>query len=359
MRGKIALLVTVVLFAVMGPWVLGASAQADATFYFFHAEQRVSQVEQVAGEGPIFDTKPPTGGDYSVAPDVYQARNGSPQAIYDPAWTGEIKDPVRSLTVDFFQKQLPGEPLGSVTYNVRLWLGEEVNTIVSLPSFTAAVAAGVSPTRVVNTFKTMLNAEGKEVPLSVKPAGPVTIVIAGSTSSTSNPNPTSPTGAGTVILYDSEAYPSGFGINGATRPGGQGSPAPSPSGSLRPSPSASPSPSPSPLPSPSPTQAPGKEHDRDISLGFAHRGGALVAKGTVFVADGYNKCRKRVLVKIENRKRGKWATVDGGNTNRKGRYRIKLRDRRGKYRATAPQERKGPNGSNVCERASTARRHRH
>jgi hypothetical protein len=80
-----------------------------------------------------------------------------------------------------------------------------------------------------------------------------------------------------------------------------------------------------------PTQE-GKKHRRSISLSIS---GGETASGRVKVKDDFNRCRKRVPVKIQRKSNNGWKTIENTRTNGKGRYRAGMRDRPGRYRAKA------------------------
>ena len=101
------------------------------------------------------------------------------------------------------------------------------------------------------------------------------------------------------------------------------SPSTSPSASSSPTPSASPSPSPSPEPT---------DVVRTVSLGLRKH---LKAKGRVQgQGPGANACIDDVKVMIQKKKRKKgWKPVKNTRTGPDGKYSVKIRDKRGKYRA--------------------------
>lgn len=94
------------------------------------------------------------------------------------------------------------------------------------------------------------------------------------------------------------------------------------------------------------------DHDRTVSLRLRRH---LIAKGTV--DSDFEACESDVTVKIQRRK-GAWRTVKKVDTDDAGRYRVKLRDRPGRYRALVPAEQLDPN--NDCLKAKSGIvRHRH
>ena len=109
-------------------------------------------------------------------------------------------------------------------------------------------------------------------------------------------------------------------------------------------------------PSPSPDPYPDiSSHARTLSLSLSRH---LIAKGSVFVTDGYALCRERVPVRIERRRGGRWVAVRTTKTNSAARYSLRLPDKAGTYRAVAVAM-KGREGD-LCERAlSSWRAHRH
>jgi hypothetical protein len=96
----------------------------------------------------------------------------------------------------------------------------------------------------------------------------------------------------------------------------------------------------------------GPPHARTISLRLRD---ALVARGTVTVTDGFAACADSVPVKVQRRVSGHWKTVKSTTTSSTGTYRIRLRNRHGRYRSVAPMVVKG---TDTCGRAvSPTRRH--
>lgn len=83
----------------------------------------------------------------------------------------------------------------------------------------------------------------------------------------------------------------------------------------------------------------------------------LVARGEVGPSDRPTSCRAGVPVVIQRRRSGAWIRWARGTTDATGDYRIKVRDRAGRYRAVAPAV---TEGNLTCERTVSApRRHRH
>jgi hypothetical protein len=95
-------------------------------------------------------------------------------------------------------------------------------------------------------------------------------------------------------------------------------------------------------------------HGRAVSLGLRKH---LVARGVVTSVDGFGACAAGEPVRIERKKAG-WKLVKRAVTDGTGKYRVRLRDREGRYRAvlTAGSE----SAADLCgAAASTPRRHRH
>ncbi|MFN2589089.1 MAG: S8 family serine peptidase [Actinomycetota bacterium] len=227
------------------------------TRYYFHSATGIGNVDSRIG-GATFDTTPPTFDGYSEAHDL-PATNAAPSAVWDPNWTGAITTKITSLTLDFWAKTPVGDLVNRVDYDPTVWVG---NTRYALPRLTAdpsAANVGNVPSRLTKTYTTMLDASGREVPLSIDPGGqPVTISIAGSFVVDE---------AGAYIVYDSKTYPSGFSINGGTT--ATPSPTPSASPSVEPTPSASPSvePTTEPTPTPGPGRGTYPESPNDTLFG--------------------------------------------------------------------------------------------
>lgn len=315
--------------------VAGALAGSDAAFYYLHGEAPVGTLDWPTGT-LTFDSDPPTGTQARYAADVPVVGNGTAGGPYDPDWAGEITGMITSLTLDFWQKQIPGEATSSVRYRAHLWVG---GTQILLPSFTTPVTPGPNPTRVVVTLTEMLK-DGNPVPMAIEAGGAVLISIR-QTGGTGAPAD-NPLNVGTVIVFDSRTYPSGFGINGATRPG-EAPATGSPGATATPSPGATP-------------PEPGQRHRRSISLTFRHRDDTLVAQGRLAVSDGYGQCTSRVPVRLQHRTGSEWAPVGAGRTNNRGRYRIATADDEGPYRAVAPRV---VVEGETCLAASVKRRHVH
>jgi len=116
--------------------------------------------------------------------------------------------------------------------------------------------------------------------------------------------------------------------------------------------------------SPSPTSNSGAEpaegdraeHARSVTLTLKRH---LTAKGRVTTADGTSACISNVEVAIQYRTKGKWDLSQArATTDENGNYKVKVQDRRGRYRALLAQEE--PNESDRClQAASPIKRHRH
>ena len=113
-----------------------------------------------------------------------------------------------------------------------------------------------------------------------------------------------------------------------------GSPSPSPSPSAEPTTSPSPQPTAEPTtqPEPVPTTEPvvSTTHQRTIGLKL---GGSLKAWGRVRVATGHAACATGVPVVIKRN----GITIKRTTTDETGYYQVRLKDRRGRYIATAPK----------------------
>jgi hypothetical protein len=95
-------------------------------------------------------------------------------------------------------------------------------------------------------------------------------------------------------------------------------------------------------------------HRRAVSLGLRKH---LIASGRVTAVDGFGACAADEPVRIERKKAG-WKLVKRGVTDGTGKYRVRLGDREGRYRAilTAGSE----SAADLCgAAASPPRRHRH
>lgn len=95
-------------------------------------------------------------------------------------------------------------------------------------------------------------------------------------------------------------------------------------------------------------------HDRSVTLNLRSH---LVARGRV--TSDFDACESNVTVRIQRRRSGGgWRTVESDTTRADGRYRERIPDRAGRYRALVP--RFAPDADDVCLRdVSPRRRHTH
>lgn len=100
-----------------------------------------------------------------------------------------------------------------------------------------------------------------------------------------------------------------------------------------------------------------ERHERTVTLELRRH---LVARGRVTASDGFDACESGVAVKIQRRRPGGgWGTVETDQTNADGRYRERIRDRVGVYRAVALREvLRGADDVCLLDRSPRAR-HRH
>ena len=211
-----------------GPPPPGPGELAPPARYYFHSGNLNNNADYaydiVSSDYAVFDETAPTLSCCpSTAVDVPFFSNGSPRGPYDPRWTGAITGEIRDLTVDFWQKSSSEHVWGDARYEATVFVGSKA---YQLPVFGVDVN-GAGPTRVKHTFTTLIDAEGKEVPLSIPTDGsePVTIHIRGEFFFNE----------GVVVLYDSTQYPSGFSVNT-----GGVDPQPSPTATPTPDPTAPP-----------------------------------------------------------------------------------------------------------------------
>lgn len=76
------------------------------------------------------------------------------------------------------------------------------------------------------------------------------------------------------------------------------------------------------------------DHDRSVSLRLRR---SLVAKGAVSAEGDYAPCFRNVAVRVQRNSNGAWRTVARTTSADDGTYRMKLRDRPGRYRTVAPK----------------------
>lgn len=91
---------------------------------------------------------------------------------------------------------------------------------------------------------------------------------------------------------------------------------------------------------------------REVSLQLRKH---LVAKGEVS-ASGFAGCILAVPVSVERKRGGEWKVIAGGTTDLDGDFKIKLKDRPGRYRALLPETAVGTESSEVCQQAVSERR---
>lgn len=111
--------------------------------------------------------------------------------------------------------------------------------------------------------------------------------------------------------------------------------------------------------SPTPTNNAGEappvtKHARSITLALRR---ALVARGRVSAGDDFGACVKDVPVKLQRKVESGWRTIKRTTTGSDGSYKVRLRDRPGRYRAVAPAT--SPTEEDRCRKAiSPTRRNR-
>lgn len=177
-------------------------AGADATYYL-HSGSGINNIDQFTGSA-TFDSELPTFEDPATAIDIPGLQNTSLLGVQDPIWRGELTEPAKSLTVDFWGRTLPDQATGFIRYTVRVRTGGEYFEL--LPAISEQVATS-GFTRVTHTFDKM-DQGGGEVPLSL-PAGPFTITIRG-TFTVNN--------VATEIWFDAIDFPAGFATSGGSTP---------------------------------------------------------------------------------------------------------------------------------------------
>jgi hypothetical protein len=131
-----------------------------------------------------------------------------------------------------------------------------------------------------------------------------------------------------------------------------GAPSPTPTTS---SPSPTPTSSPDPTPSTGPDPNPPREVERRVLLDLSRH---LNGRGRVIASDAPEGCLSEVGVSILVLRRGEWRTVRTTSTDTAGRFRVRLPDRPGRYRAYAWNTFL-PDGTGCLEAHSRRARHRH
>jgi len=97
--------------------------------------------------------------------------------------------------------------------------------------------------------------------------------------------------------------------------------------------------------------APGQQtHARTLSLSLTKH---LVAKGALAVDDGFGACGQGDRVDVERRTHGRWRIVGEATTGRLGKFRVKLDDVPGTYRATTAEVDIAGSGSDACLAATS------
>lgn len=81
-----------------------------------------------------------------------------------------------------------------------------------------------------------------------------------------------------------------------------------------------------------PTPSP-MEHGRSVTLSLRR---ALVARGRVTAEGDYAACFRDAMVKVQRKRSGTWKLIARTTTAADGTYKMKVRDRPGRYRAVAP-----------------------
>ena len=191
----------------------------EAVNYYFHSPSGSNNMDQV-DDSATFDTTAPTFAEYSVAYDVPGPQNvAGGVEVFDPRWTGELTQPARSLTVNFWGETIPDSAVGAANYTVRVSSGGGAY-VELLPAIERSdLEAGV--VEIEHTFTKMLEG-GVEVPLSL-PAGPLSFTIRGTYTVND---------AVTEIRFDAVDYPSGFSTGDAAGP----TPTPTPTETTAPPP---------------------------------------------------------------------------------------------------------------------------
>jgi hypothetical protein len=99
-------------------------------------------------------------------------------------------------------------------------------------------------------------------------------------------------------------------------------------------------------------------HPRSITLALKKH---LVAKGKVTSTEdpAFTECAAGVPVKIQRRKSGHWKNVGSTTTSDTGAYKVKIKDKPGKYRAKAPKVDVGEPAETCAPAKSATRKHSH
>ncbi len=123
-------------------------------------------------------------------------------------------------------------------------------------------------------------------------------------------------------------------------------PTPTPSATPQATPEPTPAPSATPEPTPTPTEPP--VYDRSVSLRLRRH---LVARGTV--AAEASHCYDGVPVEIQRKGATGWSVVATTSTGGNGSFRLRIDDRRGRYRAVVHR---AESDLGTCSRAASPRR---
>lgn len=151
-----------------------------------------------------------------------------------------------------------------------------------------------------------------------------------------------------------------FGAGKLLLPTPTAQPSPTPTPTAQPSPTPTPTAQPSPTVQPSPTPTPGNEpeyHPRSVTFAMSKH---LVAKGSVTTLDGFNDCSIGAPISIEKRINGRWKRQKLAYSNLYGRFKIRMPDQPGLYRArSVPTYIVAAPDENCMGAVSTTKRHRH
>jgi hypothetical protein len=112
------------------------------------------------------------------------------------------------------------------------------------------------------------------------------------------------------------------------------------------------------VPPPDCVTTPTGGHPRSITLALKKH---LVAKGKVTSTEdpAFTECAAGVPVKIQRRKSGHWKNVGSTTTSDTGAYKVKIKDKPGKYRAKAPKVDVGEPAETCAPAKSATRKHSH